>query len=57
MGFRVRVTRAEDIKRQPRSQGLLRFSRWRGGEDPGTHRYAPREILHESWSILSRDTQ
>ena len=30
------------------------LSRWRGGDPgttPGTHRYATREILHESWRI------
>ena len=37
--------------------GSTPLSRWRLREDPGTHRYTPREILHKSWSILSRDTQ
>ena len=37
--------------------GSTLLSRWRLREDPGTHRYTPREILHKSWSILSRDTQ
>ena len=38
------------------SPGSTPLSRWRVGEDPGTHRYTSREILHKSWSILSRDT-
>ena len=36
--------------------GSTPLSRWRLREDPGTRRYTPREIPHESWSILSRDT-
>ena len=36
--------------------GSTPLSRWRPREDPGTHRCTPREILQESWSILSRDT-
>lgn len=34
------------------SPGSSRYSKWRCGEAPGTRC----KILHESWSILSRDT-